>query len=366
MAFFSNSIFKKKGTVESLFRFGLGDASDEDRPVPVAQAQADAQADGRKRHEVYSVRGRPFIATVQGNTPKSLDKRSPPKRATPATARDPLEVSSAATPTGRVTASPMPRPPRSARRGTSALASGPQIEDEEWAAYFRNNLLKSCWKPGLRNEEVQRILTLAERKLVEVIHRWTHPGIWIAYKLWKRRTWKLDRLQFIIMRARHYKERKAWEHWTKMTKLRTLHPFVDQQRMQRKLRLWHRKAMKLKALHCSSKAAPFKQFKERTLHMANRKRLLRKAAAGFKSRDDARAFNKWCEVSQRRHTAAARSSVSLSSWARGSEKRAINQWHAIWVAHEPVRLVYQGGHLEQARGLGVALEEGLEGVQGDQ
>ena len=38
------SIFKKKGTVESLFRFGLGDAADEDRPAPVAQAQADADA----------------------------------------------------------------------------------------------------------------------------------------------------------------------------------------------------------------------------------------------------------------------------------------------------------------------------------
>ena len=234
----------------------------------------------------------------------------------------------------------MRQPPRSARRGTSVLASGPQIEDEEWAAYFRNNLLKSCWKPGLRNEEVQAILTLAERKLVEVIHRWTHPGIWIAYKLWKRRTWKLDRLQFIIMRARHYKERKAWDHWRKLAKLRTIHPFVDQQRMLRKLRLWHRKALKLKALHCSKKAAPFKQLKERTLHMANRKRLLRKAAAGFKARDDVRAYNKWCEASRRQHAAAARTAVSLSSWARGSEKRAVNQWRAMHAALEPVRLVY--------------------------
>ena len=42
------------------------------------------------------------------------------------------------------------------------------MAEEEWAALFRNNLLRSCWKPGLTSEEVQHVLTLWERKLVEV------------------------------------------------------------------------------------------------------------------------------------------------------------------------------------------------------
>lgn len=46
---------------------------------------------------------------------------------------------------------------------------------------------RSCWKPGLKNEEVQHVITLWERKLVEVMHRWTHPEIWVGWKHWKRR-----------------------------------------------------------------------------------------------------------------------------------------------------------------------------------
>ena len=51
---------------------------------------------------------------------------------------------------------------------TALALSAPQMAEEEWAALFRNNLLRSCWKPGLTSDEVQHVLTLWERKLVEV------------------------------------------------------------------------------------------------------------------------------------------------------------------------------------------------------
>ena len=51
------SIFKKKGTVESLFRMGADAA-------PSAQ-QADGDDAGTGKHEVYYVRGRPFIAPTK-------------------------------------------------------------------------------------------------------------------------------------------------------------------------------------------------------------------------------------------------------------------------------------------------------------
>ena len=62
-----------------------------------------------------------------------------------------------------------PKPAAQAAKKKTALATAaPKMAEEEWAALFRNNLLRSCWKPGLTSEEVQHVLTLWERKLVEV------------------------------------------------------------------------------------------------------------------------------------------------------------------------------------------------------
>jgi hypothetical protein len=67
MSIFGLGAFKKKGTVESLFRFGLSQ-EEEDRPVPVSQVdnQVEDKSSSPFRHEVYSSRGRPFIASVPG------------------------------------------------------------------------------------------------------------------------------------------------------------------------------------------------------------------------------------------------------------------------------------------------------------
>ena len=55
------SIFKKKGTVESLFRMGEG-AEGGKGPA--------AEPEGIKKHEVYYVRGRPFIAPAKTGAPR--------------------------------------------------------------------------------------------------------------------------------------------------------------------------------------------------------------------------------------------------------------------------------------------------------
>ena len=55
------SIFKKKGTVESLFRMGEG-AEGGKGPA--------AEPEGIKKHEVYYVRGRPFIAPAKAGAPR--------------------------------------------------------------------------------------------------------------------------------------------------------------------------------------------------------------------------------------------------------------------------------------------------------
>ena len=56
------SIFKKKGTVESLFRMGEG-AEGGKGPA--------AEPEGIKKHEVYYVRGRPFIAPAKTGAPRA-------------------------------------------------------------------------------------------------------------------------------------------------------------------------------------------------------------------------------------------------------------------------------------------------------
>ena len=57
------SIFKKKGTVESLFRMGEGLPDGANGPPP--------EAEGVKKHEVYYVRGRPFIAPAKTGAPRA-------------------------------------------------------------------------------------------------------------------------------------------------------------------------------------------------------------------------------------------------------------------------------------------------------
>ena len=57
------SIFKKKGTVESLFRMGEGLPDGANGPPP--------EAEGVMKHEVYYVRGRPFIAPAKTGAPRA-------------------------------------------------------------------------------------------------------------------------------------------------------------------------------------------------------------------------------------------------------------------------------------------------------
>ena len=64
------SIFKKKGTIESLFRIGAQD--DE------GAAKAAPGKDGKEtKHEVYYVRGRPFIAPTKAGTHARTAARVP-------------------------------------------------------------------------------------------------------------------------------------------------------------------------------------------------------------------------------------------------------------------------------------------------
>ena len=141
-----------------------------------------------KKHEVYYVRGRPFIAPAKTEKPAATAPKQPKKN---------LFAGPPPKPRTPVKAQPQEKPKKdltgaAVKKKTALALSAPQMAEEEWAALFRNNLLRSCWKPGLTSDEVQHVLTLWERKLVEVMHRWKHPDLWLAAGKWKRRTWRMD------------------------------------------------------------------------------------------------------------------------------------------------------------------------------
>ena len=108
----------------------------------------------------------------------------------------------------------------------TSLASASRIAEEEWAALFRNNLLRSCWKPGLAADEVQYILAQWERKLVEAMHRWLHPEIWAAFRVWNHRTWP----RALILQVRRRKVlryvRPSLIRWRSVSRILSLGTFL--------------------------------------------------------------------------------------------------------------------------------------------
>jgi len=391
MSIFGNGVFKRKGTIESLFRFGL---AQEEEPRPMPQSQLDEEVRGASsRHEVYSVRGRPFIASVPGATPCAVRELPPalaprlasaelwrplccatgpepcwtvappsapgtepllncgpavcatgtvsssrPARAVrmPASPADSSYESRrsgvAATPDTRLSLLRQGSPSRSSRTSGALInASAAKIVDEENAALFRNNLLRSCWKPGLRNEEVQHILTLWERKLVEVLHRWTHPEIWIGLKRWKRRTWKLDRLMYIIARARCYHERIAWDKWRTHGGLLSIPPKSNRNRIRLKFRLWSEATQQEKAQFFRHWARRGESRAFNTLRDAARlARLKLMAAFRLRRMGVVKAFIAWdamaCDALARRATARG----AFASLAGGKLRQALNSWLGVW------------------------------------
>ena len=253
------SIFKKKGTVESLFRMGEG-AEGGKGPA--------AEPDGIKKHEVYYVRGRPFIAPAKaekGAAPapkqpkKNLFGGSPPIPKTPAKAQ------------------PHEKPKKdltgaAVKKKTALALSAPQMAEEEWAALFRNNLLRSCWKPGLTSDEVQHVLTLWERKLVEVMHRWKHPDLWLAAGKWKRRTWRMDLISVMQKKCALQKQQAGLTKWRRWA-LCQGNP-VLKGRGRRAIRRWHRVALMTGSISMCRLKSPFARMKAATRDGSLRRRRL--------------------------------------------------------------------------------------------
>jgi protein SFI1 len=280
----------------------------------------------------------------------SFDAANPPYTPSPHRSGTPDHVSS------------QPRqvsPSRWSRAGGALInTSAAKLVDEENAALFRNNLLRSCWKAGMKTEQVQHILTIWERKLVEVMHRWTHPEIWIGLKHWKRRTWNLDRLQYILVRARCYHERSAWGRWRANARIASLASKAKRHRVKYHFQLWNARRQYVHLMQLILLRAHFQRLARRLASKLQRKRVLHMAGMIFLSRQQRRALNLWKSlVGKKRaiearmasmrakfihaganaafhfwrgcdNTRAVRTKSALAHWQRRGESRAVNMFKA--------------------------------------
>ena len=124
----------------------------------------------------------------------------------------------------------------------TSLATANKIAEEEWAALFRNNLLRSCWKPGLSAIQVQHILTQWERRLVEAMHVWLHNDLWLGFKTWNHSTW--PRATIFAMRRRLLTRYvgPCFNRWRSTSRIEALGPFLYARLMLGKVRVHPRQS----------------------------------------------------------------------------------------------------------------------------
>ena len=230
-----------------------------------------------------------------------------------------------------------PKPAGQAAKKKTALATAaPKMAEEEWAALFRNNLLRSCWKPGLTSEEVQHVLTLWERKLVEVMHRWMHPDLWLAARKWKRRTWRLD---LIVVMLKSVQQRqialgfRSWRSW----RLTHCHPLLKA-RGRRVMKRWHQMALLSKSIVSCRLKSPFAQLKQRTAAGLLRRRRMRKAIYTFRFRGVVTGFNTWEGRVRAVKENRERMRATLRGWT-GGLRRTFNTWRNQFDKMGPIKQV---------------------------
>jgi hypothetical protein len=124
----------------------------------------------------------------------------------------------------------------------TSLAAANKIAEEEWAALFRNNLLRSCWKPGLSAVEVQHILTQWERRLVEAMHVWLHNDLWLGFKTWNHSTWPRATISAMRRRLLTRYVGPCFNRWRSTSRIEALGPFLYARLMLGKFRLWRHTA----------------------------------------------------------------------------------------------------------------------------
>ena len=222
------------------------------------------------------------------------------------------------------------------KKKTALALSAPQMAEEEWAALFRNNLLRSCWKPGLTSDEVQHVLTLWERKLVEVMHRWKHPDLWVGWGKWKRRTWRMDLIAMMQRKVELQRLQIGITRWRRWQLCRS-HPMLKG-KARRAIRRWHRVALITGSVSKCRLRAPFARLKAATREGSLRRRRLLRAVQSFRNRAVVTAYNTWEAHLRAAYERRRSMRATLSGWMGGT-RCAFNTWRRQHEAMSPAKVV---------------------------
>ena len=141
----------------------------------------------------------------------------------------------------------------------SSLAASGMIEEEELAALFRNNMLRSCWKPGHSTEKVQRLLNAWEARVLEVLHLLIHPMLYKLFARWRRRGWSLRKFGRLRERSLLWLQRRALKQLRSHARIETLRPFLDEQRLQFLFARWRASHAERRRLLSPAMLYPFRQ-----------------------------------------------------------------------------------------------------------
>ena len=229
---------------------------------------------------------------------------------------------------------PAAAPAAASPRRSSLAAPGKVVAEEEWQALFRNNLLRSCWKPGLSQGEVQHILAMWERKLVESMHRWLHPDIWAGFRIWRYRTW--PRSLLVNARARLYVRfiQPMLNRWRSHSRIQALAPFLRARLFHVHLRRWRLEAAFMRRTHLACLLFSFARM-QRGVESARGLGVYMHALHDRRLR---RAFNTWSDDTEQRRHVEDEIVRTIRSWQSGL-RRALNTWCGLREAMEEVRLV---------------------------
>lgn len=208
-------------------------------------------------------------------------------------------------------------------RVRSSLADAGKIAEEEWAALFRNNLLRSCWKPGLSADEVQHILTRWERKLVECMHHLLHPKLFAAFRVWHHGTWPTTRIREMRRRKLGSIGAPALRTWRSAARIRALRPFLYARLSLGRFRHWRAHAAHRRRRRAIYLLFPFRRLQAYTAYRHELAMYLR----GLLHSSARKALLTWqANLADEYDVEQSKIAVVLA-W-RSPTRRALNTWMA--------------------------------------
>ena len=217
---------------------------------------------------------------------------------------------------------------------TSLAKSPQQVVRDERIALFRNNLVRSCWKPGLSEDEVHYILAQWEKKLIEAMHRWLHPELWSGFQVWQHRTEPNTMLRHARARLFIRWVMPCLNRWRSHSRILALGPFLYSRLLLVKMRMWRLEVAFQRSAYFAARYFPFRWLRR----AIDAQRVLNIFLRSLRRRSLRFAYNTWCDDWVKTRRAEQLLVDTIRSWQSGL-RRALNTWKGARARAEEMHLV---------------------------